>query len=279
MKDRCKWLLLVVMAVILLLCTQNGVWAKAPLYKVMYVKSEAGLNLRAKPSTDSRIIAKLIKGQSMIVGDNSGPWIKVFVKAQGEIQLGWVHSSFVTSIDPAEQEVYSYEDMLSDDLMQIASILIIYNIILDAKFLASTKPGSIEEFSEQLLVLRYKADKSRDDDWKHPSKTLREGGDCEDLTTFVIAKALPCFGEVGFIMMSPEYVFEDSTDSTHIAAIIRSDNGKLAIIDLACSLGRLKILPFDKYFKIVNQGNLTRYRIWWMLLPNSAQPSIKCIPK
>ena len=276
---RCKWLLSVIMALIFLLCTQSGVWAKAHPYKIMYVKSEAGLNLRAGPSTDSRIIAKLIKGQSMIVGDNSGPWLKVLVQAQSKAQLGWVHSSFVTNINPAKQGVYSYEDMLSDNLMQIASILITYNTILDAEFLVATEPKTIEEFGKQLLLLRYRADRNKGDDWKLPSRTLREGGDCEDLTTFVIAKALTCFDDVGFIMMSPEYIPKDSTNSTHIAAIVRSDGGKLVIIDLACSINKLKALPFDKYFKIVDQGKLTRYRIWWMLLPNSAQPSIKRMPK
>lgn len=279
MKNKYKWLVLVVMAVTFLLCTQSGVWAEEK-YKVMYVKSEAGLNLREEPSTNSKIIAKLPKGQSMIVGDRYGSWLKVLTEARGKVQLGWVHAAFVTDIDPTEQNVYSYKELLSDDPMQAAAIFICYNTILDAEFLQSTAPSTAEEFSSQLLSLEYEVDDvDGRDDWKLPSRTIKEGGDCEDLTTFVLAKALSCFDEVGFIMMTPEYAASNSINSTHIAAVIKFDDGELVVIDLACST-KYKFLDIDEYLGRVGRNTkLTRYRIWWLMTLNSSQEGIKRIPK
>jgi hypothetical protein len=160
----------------------------------------------------------------------------------------------------------------------MAAVLITYNTILDAEFLYTTSPESIEEFTKQILIPKYKADTNEGDDWKPPSRTFEEGGDCEDLATFVIAKALSCFADVGFIMMAPESATENSINSTHIAAVIRSDDGQLVVVDLAYPLNQFKSLSLDRYFKAMDPGNLTRYRIWWMLLPNSSQPEIKRIP-
>jgi hypothetical protein len=174
--------------------------------------------------------------------------------------------------------ISSYKEALGDESLQRDTFAIIHRIIEDGEFLYKTKPSSAEELHEQILALRYRSDTPSDEYvWKLPSKTYIEGGDCEDLTTFVIARAVTMGKTAGFIEMSPEVITKDTL--LHIAAAFQTDSGRILIIDATIQSAKSKILYLDKYFETADLRKYTRYRIWWLFETNSEQEGIKRIPQ
>jgi len=173
------------------------------------------------------------------------------------------------------------ELLLSDEVMQAISIGIYLQTIDCQIFLNEILPKSSEEWFEFLFKAEYRQDKSEKDYFKSPTKTILEGGDCEDLTTFVISAYLipprnPHL-RIGFMVMMPFQYETGKTDIGHMVAVI--DNGKnLAVIDLAMEENRHKILPFNIYMAVMKESDkLDIYRIWWMDLPNFLQDDIQII--
>ena len=69
--------------------------------ETVYVTASV-LNLRTGPSTQARVVGRLLRGQELVVQTTQGDWLEV---SAGETGVGWVHGNYVG--DPsAVREAY-----------------------------------------------------------------------------------------------------------------------------------------------------------------------------
>lgn len=171
-------------------------------------------------------------------------------------------------------------DSLSDESMQIWESVIIFCVIDDMDFLAATKPV---DFEKHLSSLKFIKDTEVENQSVvdalseiAPNQTYKQnGGDCEDLTIYTIARLLQAKSyDLGFI-----YLRDPNTNtqgSQHIAAVLLTEAGEIIVYDLTLpeSVKRLPLALYLHFWHTTEPG-FDAYRIWWFFAPDSIQPSVK----
>lgn len=168
---------------------------------------------------------------------------------------------------------FSYKQMLNSKMMYTWEKLMMHSMVKDWMWLAITKPKSLDALENEISFLKYKVDGPNDKGVKSPSLTFNEGGDCEDLTLFVISRFMQLnVSSIGFIILSPEKATENC--QAHIAAISKNKDGSILVIDGAMGPpGTSRLCGLNRYLAHITRSNtqMKYYKIHWLFEDNSYQ--------
>lgn len=173
---------------------------------------------------------------------------------------------------------HSASPFLSDENMLKYENVILYSIIDNMDFLASTKPKFLEK---HLSALKYIPDGEMEtvqealEDMAPKQTYEKMGGDCEDLTIYTIARFFQFkMYDVGFMLLrNPTKVTEQN--SQHIVAVALTTTNEILVYDLVLE-EHSKRLPLELYLKMwkVIAPEFDAYRIHWFFCPASLQPKM-----
>lgn len=176
-------------------------------------------------------------------------------------------------------------EFLSDESMWIYESVILYSILSNMDFLTYTKPSNLEK---HLTDLKYITDDPMENltveqslEDMSPKQTYEQnGGDCEDLTIYTIARFMQADSyDIGFMLLrNPRTQHEQS--SQHMVAVLLTDNNEIIVYDLTLEKG-MKRLPLDSYLKYwaMMAPQFDAYRIHWFFCPAKLQEKAESIKR
>jgi hypothetical protein len=171
---------------------------------------------------------------------------------------------------PAKEYSNTYDKLLTKENMYMFEKHMMQTMVDDFMWLALTKPKDVDELSKQILNLKYKVD-GPNEGLKSPSETYNNGGDCEDMTLFVISRLWQSHtAKIGFILFCPEKI---ETNQAHICAISQRPDKQIIVIDATCK----RIRTLSQQLKVYKKSKYDYYKIHWFFEDNSQNRIMKII--
>lgn len=165
----------------------------------------------------------------------------------------------------------TYEKLLNTKSMYALEKHFMQVLVDDFMYLDLTKPKNSSEMTKQIMALKYKVD-GPDEGLKSPSETMENGGDCEDMTLFIMARMWQAhIAKFGFMIICPK---EFTDNGAHIVAIAEGPEKTIFVFDGTSK--EVRTLQ-DSLLFYKRNTNYEYYRVHWLFEDNSQNKIMKIL--